>query len=72
MVKHGNKKKDEEQAYLRSIKDGVKWFAWYPVKLDDGNWAWLEWVKKDYFVYDYDGKLKQCFDEPVYYLWEGK
>lgn len=20
------------------------WFAWYPVKLVNGKWAWLKWV----------------------------
>lgn len=25
-----------------------QWFAWYPVKLDDGRWLWLEkvWIKE--------------------------
>lgn len=21
-----------------------KWFAWYPVTLDDGRWVWWEWI----------------------------
>lgn len=63
-------KQDEEQAYLLSIKDGIKWFAWYPVQLNDDSWAWLEWVKIDYLVYQYYGKLKKGLDEPVYVLWE--
>lgn len=64
-------KQDEDQAYLMSIKDGIKWFAWYPVQLNDGNWAWLEWVKKDYFVYEYNGIFRKAL-EPVYFLWEDK
>lgn len=20
------------------------WFAWYPVKLDNGRWIWLQWI----------------------------
>ena len=22
------------------------WFAWRPVRLDDGRWAWLEWLDR--------------------------
>lgn len=41
------------------IKDGFIWFAWYPVPLEDGRWAWLEklWCyglydkERIYFIY---------------------
>lgn len=23
-----------------------KWYAWRPVKLECGRWAWFEWVEK--------------------------
>lgn len=25
---------------------GYKWFAWHPVHLTDGRWAWLHQIKK--------------------------
>jgi len=41
-----------EQEYLKSIKNGVIWFAWYPVRLHDGRWVWLERITKHYDVYE--------------------
>ena len=23
-----------------------EWFAWRPVRLDSGEWVWLDWVEK--------------------------
>lgn len=64
-------KQEEEQAYLRSIQDGVKWFAWYPVRLENGSWVWLEWVKLHYGVYEgFRGTLCKFLTRPIYYLWE--
>ena len=48
---YGQKHK-EEQAYLESIKDGVIWFAWYPVRENYGQWAWLQKVRLDYGIYE--------------------
>jgi len=27
-----------------AIYEKHKWFAWYPVKLNDGRWIWWEWT----------------------------
>jgi hypothetical protein len=29
-----------------------RWYAWHPVTLDDGRWAWLCWVER---AADYGG-----------------
>jgi len=31
-----------------------RWFAWYPVHLEDGRWAWLEFVRYEYWQEDFD------------------
>lgn len=31
------RKKSDTQAYI--------WFAWYPVELEDGRWAWFHHVR---------------------------
>lgn len=33
-MKFGTKHEDKSLKYV--------WFAWYPVHLEDGRWAWLE------------------------------
>ena len=49
----------EEQKYLRSIKDGWISFAWLPVRLDNGQYCWLERfkVKPNIFEWPTNGKL---------------
>ena len=37
---HTQKKKDKESKF----PEGKNWFAWHPVRLDDGRWAWREWL----------------------------
>ena len=33
-----------------------KWFAWYPVTLEDGRFVWWQWVNKRTAIeYSYDG-----------------
>jgi hypothetical protein len=32
------------------------WYAWYPVRLDDGRLAWFEWVLR-----------KQCYEWGYYH-----
>ncbi|GJE18773.1 hypothetical protein [Methylobacterium marchantiae] len=37
------------------------WFAWYPVKLADGSWLWLDYVqRKDRFDGGYKAS-RWCF-----------
>ena len=35
----------KEKPERQPIKDWQSWFAWRPVKLRDGGWAWLETVE---------------------------
>jgi hypothetical protein len=42
----------------RYAEDTYNWFAWRPVRLKDGSWAWLERVSRhkewvDYNVYQW-------------------
>ena len=30
-----------------TTKEGEVWFAWYPVKTDDGSWVWLKNVIRE-------------------------
>jgi len=38
------------------------WFAWYPVRLQDGRRAWLEYVVRKWMPGEYG------HDFPIYYL----
>lgn len=46
-----DQKKEEDKLFLWDNYLGDVWFAWYPVKLDDGRWAWLSLVWKRNFIY---------------------
>ncbi len=49
--KSDQQRDQEEQDHLRSLKDNPpRWFAWYPVRLDTGEWAWWEDVECIYDV----------------------
>lgn len=42
------------------------WFAWYPVKVDDDQWVWLEYVERyryrsQYSFYGYSTEYKYKF-----------
>jgi hypothetical protein len=36
---------EREQHRLMADDEWRSWFAWYPVHLDDGTWAWRETVE---------------------------
>lgn len=38
----------KQQAHdrLRALNQWQPWFAWHPVQLDDGRWAWLRTVER--------------------------
>ena len=48
--------KAERIAFIKQ-HDGVRrpWFAWHPVKLDDGSVVWLETVIRYRVYFDEDG-----------------
>ena len=33
---------------IEKIRKGNKWFAWYPVRVEDDSCRWLEFVNKSY------------------------
>jgi hypothetical protein len=35
------------EEYTRNT-NGYIWFAWYPVRLKNGKYIWLEWIFKKY------------------------
>lgn len=39
----------------QNLKRTTEWFAWHPVKLKDGRWAWLENVKRTTLWTNTDG-----------------
>ena len=41
----------EKQAKINAMIDGVLQYAWLPVRLANGTWAWLE----DYYAYYHGG-----------------
>jgi hypothetical protein len=50
-----------ERRRLMGDKEWRRWFAWYPVRLNDGTWAWWEYVEfsqpMKYNVARYRGEL---------------
>ena len=32
--------------YWKRVNEWHTWFAWYPVKLEDGDWVWLGRVER--------------------------
>lgn len=52
----------------RHTLPGHDWFAWYPVKLDCGRWAWFETVRRKFYRrYEYDWLgIGVPVDRPVY------
>lgn len=40
-----------------------RWFAWHPVPLIDGGWAWLRVVERRhrYWVYDTDTEYRRSY-----------
>ena len=48
----------EKQEKLQRLKSGRIWFAWFPVKEINGRWVWLQKVKINYGIYEFDGELR--------------
>lgn len=42
-----------------------KWFATWPVKLENGRWAWLRIVYKQHIVRIYLGQF-MCYEDKYY------
>ncbi len=40
-------------ARIRKQRNWCRWFAWYPVKVDDGICCWLEYVEKKNTLFNY-------------------
>jgi len=42
-----------------------KWFAWYPVALDNGQWVWWEWIwrQKESQIRDGDNWSRKLIKE---------
>ena len=69
--KDNREKEKLRQEYLKSIKDGYVWWAWYPVKTNWGTWAWLEWVGVEPYVYEHYGRFDiSTTCGPTYYVIE--
>ncbi len=49
--KTNRQKYDEEQAKLELLLGRQPYYAWFPTKLNNGDWAWLEHIYKDYGHY---------------------
>ncbi len=47
-----------EQLKLQSMKNGKIWFAWYPVRENNGKWVWLQKVKVEWLIYKDGQKLR--------------
>ena len=58
----------QKQAWLRARKKETDWFAWFPVKVYDGRWVWLQTIKVNWCISEYtDGELKRASQGPLYY-----
>jgi hypothetical protein len=29
---------------ITHMQEFMRWWAWYPVKIDTGRWVWMQWV----------------------------
>lgn len=64
--KSDQQRDEEEQARLRSLLDNPpRWWAWYPVKVETGEWVWWEDVE---CVYD----IMQDYHTGYLTLWSTK
>lgn len=34
---------------FRTQREWKKWFAWFPVKLENGDWAWLQYLERRHY-----------------------
>ena len=50
-------KTDKEKDDIQAKKD-AHWFAWHPVKLEDGRWVWLEYMARRYYCYRQGGRYE--------------
>jgi hypothetical protein len=46
---------------IARMKAWSRWFAWHPVRLEDGRMAWLEVVERQaFFHYDISWKYREA------------
>lgn len=44
-----------KKAKAGDVKEWHRWFAWFPVEVEEGEVAWLEWVcRRGYFTEDFN------------------
>jgi hypothetical protein len=48
----------QEQLKLKSMQNGVIWFAWYPVRENNGKWVWLQKVRVTWLIFESYGQLQ--------------
>ena len=60
-------KQEQQQAKLRKLKDKI-WFAWYPVKENYGKFVWLQKVKVNWGIYEFNGLLHKSYTRPIYHI----
>jgi len=46
------------------------WFAWYPVKIGENLWAWVEWVERRGTVRQYPSEAGGVSIAQDYWDWE--
>lgn len=59
---------DEKQGRLQRLKDNDQWFAWRPVQENNGRWVWLQTLRVDRHIADFDGELEQLTVSVTYHL----
>lgn len=58
---------EENRRLYHKLKEWHKWFAWYPVRLDENQCAWLETIERKYntvYFHPEDGTLEKR--NPIY------
>ncbi len=49
---------DQTRARLDALYKWHHWFAWYPVQLEHGQWAWLQTVERQSYWVSYGGSWR--------------
>ncbi len=48
----------------KKVGAAARWFAWYPVQLYDGRWAWLQTLRRTKWWNEYN-KTRVKYEEAV-------
>lgn len=57
--KRALEKLEQRVERIKEAAEYAIWFAWYPVKLEDGRWLWLDYARWHYDYDEWNGRITQ-------------